>query len=631
MENDNGISVCSSGTNASMSFCTRRDEWGRIFGDWVPATRLDPSRLSSANHGVTKITHPPSKPPPQLVVLLSMCARASQPHSAYFESVQDPLLSATIVADKKRRRKIGPDDRVAYEFLSITGRTSLSQTLRKFAHPTPFLSKSQVFSIPIRSQRDPSLEDFPGRGLRRNLLMEQDINLLLSVLSEGQGSKIVFRTSQNDATCTMNDARIIYNPYPEISCQCSNKRIEAKLSKLALPNERRREDVSPENPQTPVSSRQNFTYLLSLAGAETVSDTGIEQYLTPTTSLNLVLLLTSTSSILPCAFQSKQCTGCENLTNKVTFFVSGDGTFRTATATNNTRASKLVPDTVERIDQSAANRIPHLTTARGSTQASTTVLSMPGKAADSLSHGWHALRRDEKKGCCVSKGRGRSKGAMRHGTSATGAWPSVFVPQRAPTEEEGPLRQRKSMTYRQLPCTVTGKGKNDKKEMQRKCIMKGIRERVLLLRSSRIQEKPFQFASVSEMQKGVSQNTDVSGKRKKRLLEWKKNRIYREFSSRSKTLFSTLKGSLNSKSCQSPCSFVSEKVSLPLHSFGTEALLDKDFSRKGPSMMTQKLKYVQRRHPNESRNASNEWRTSNATGRKGRKGRLCAGRRRRTN
>jgi len=80
--------------------------------------------------------------------------------------------------------------------------------------------------------------------------------------------------------------------------------------------------------------------------------------------------------------------------------------------------------------------------------------------------------------------------------------------------------------------------------------MKRIRERVLLLRSSRIQEKPFRFASVSEMQKGVSQNTDVSGKRKKRLLEWKKNRIYREFSSRSKTLFPILKGSLNSKSCQ---------------------------------------------------------------------------------
>jgi len=30
------------------------------------------------------------------------------------------------------------------------------------------------------------------------------------------------------------------------------------------------------------------------------------------------------------------------------------------------RASKLVPDTVERIDQSAANRIPHLTTVRRS-------------------------------------------------------------------------------------------------------------------------------------------------------------------------------------------------------------------------------------------------------------------------
>jgi len=39
---------------------------------------------------------------------------------------------------------------------------------------------------------------------------------------------------------------------------------------------------------------------------------------------------------------------------------------------------------------------------------------------------------------------------MRHGTSATNAW-LPFVPQRAPTEEEGSLRQRKSMTYRQLP------------------------------------------------------------------------------------------------------------------------------------------------------------------------------------
>ncbi|KOC62003.1 hypothetical protein WH47_01795, partial [Habropoda laboriosa] len=43
---------------------------------------------------------------------------------------------------------------------------------------------------------------------------------------------------------------------------------------------------------------------------------------------------------------------------------------------------------------------------------------------------------------------------MRHGTSAAGAWPP-FVPQRAPTEEKGPLRQRKSMTYRQLLLTVT--------------------------------------------------------------------------------------------------------------------------------------------------------------------------------
>lgn len=65
-----------------------------------------------------------------------------------------------------------------------------------------------------------------------------------------------------------------------------------------------------------------------------------------------------------------------------------------------------------------------------------------------------------------------------------------------------------------------------------------------------LQEKPFRFASVSEMQKGVSQNTDVSGKRKKRLVEWTKNRIYREFSSPSKTLFSILKGSLNSRFCQ---------------------------------------------------------------------------------
>lgn len=37
------------------SFCARRDEWGRIFGDWVPATRLGPGRLSSANRGVEKI------------------------------------------------------------------------------------------------------------------------------------------------------------------------------------------------------------------------------------------------------------------------------------------------------------------------------------------------------------------------------------------------------------------------------------------------------------------------------------------------------------------------------------------------------------------------------------------------
>lgn len=42
--------------NASTSFCARRDEWGRIFGDWVPATRLGPGRLSiSANRGVARI------------------------------------------------------------------------------------------------------------------------------------------------------------------------------------------------------------------------------------------------------------------------------------------------------------------------------------------------------------------------------------------------------------------------------------------------------------------------------------------------------------------------------------------------------------------------------------------------
>lgn len=39
----------------------------------------------------------------------------------------------------------------------------LSQTLRKFAHPIAVL-EAQVFSVPTRGQRDPSLEDFPGRG-----------------------------------------------------------------------------------------------------------------------------------------------------------------------------------------------------------------------------------------------------------------------------------------------------------------------------------------------------------------------------------------------------------------------------------------------------------------------------------
>lgn len=33
--------------------------------------------------------------------------------------------------------------------------------------------------------------------------------------------------------------RIIYNPYPEISCQCSNKRIGGKIVKAgSIPNER---------------------------------------------------------------------------------------------------------------------------------------------------------------------------------------------------------------------------------------------------------------------------------------------------------------------------------------------------------------------------------------------------------
>lgn len=36
--------------------CARRDEWGRIFGDWVPATRSGPGRLfTSANRGLARI------------------------------------------------------------------------------------------------------------------------------------------------------------------------------------------------------------------------------------------------------------------------------------------------------------------------------------------------------------------------------------------------------------------------------------------------------------------------------------------------------------------------------------------------------------------------------------------------
>ncbi|EZA59912.1 hypothetical protein X777_16115, partial [Ooceraea biroi] len=47
---------------------------------------------------------------------------------------------------------------------------------------------------------------------------------------------------------------------------------------------------------------------------------------------------------------------------------------------------------------------------------------------------------------------------IHHGQS----WPGkdtknrvTIVPQRVPTEEKGLLRQRKSMTYRQLPCCVS--------------------------------------------------------------------------------------------------------------------------------------------------------------------------------
>jgi len=46
------------------------------------------------------------------------------------------------------------------------------------------------------------------------------------------------------------------------------------------------------------------------------------------------------------------------------------------------------------------------------------------------------------KGACVTEHLPRTRGPP-------------FVPQRAPTEEEGSLRQRKSMTYRQLPRVVT--------------------------------------------------------------------------------------------------------------------------------------------------------------------------------
>lgn len=36
--------------------CARRDEWGRIFGDWVPVTRSGPGRLfTSANRGLARI------------------------------------------------------------------------------------------------------------------------------------------------------------------------------------------------------------------------------------------------------------------------------------------------------------------------------------------------------------------------------------------------------------------------------------------------------------------------------------------------------------------------------------------------------------------------------------------------
>ncbi|KYM77184.1 hypothetical protein ALC53_12479 [Atta colombica] len=265
----------------------------------------------------------------------SAIAYSIKPCSAYFESMQDPrfLSVVAVVPDKKKqRRKIELQDAaIRTSSLRLPSRNAhpfLTQTLRKSAYPTPFLS------------------------------------------------------------------HIIYNLYPEISCQCSNKHI-----------------------------------------TETVSDTSFEQYLTPTISLALVLL-TSTSSILPRAFQSEQC----NVINIIILFVLGDGTFRTATATYNMRASKLVPDTVERIDQSAANRIPHLTTTRGSAGV------LGGKAAIRRTTVWHALRRNEKKGC--------------------------------------------------------------------------------------------------------SRNTDVSRKRKERLLEWKKNRISRVFELFQDIIFNCREGSFNSMSCQ---------------------------------------------------------------------------------
>lgn len=71
-------------------------------------------------------------------------------------------------------------------------------------------------------------------------------------------------------------------------------------------------EAAPENPQTPASSRRNFTYLLSLAGRNCL------RYWHRTVPHTYDLLdsrpppLTSTSFILPCAFQSKQCSGCES-------------------------------------------------------------------------------------------------------------------------------------------------------------------------------------------------------------------------------------------------------------------------------------------------------------------------------